>query len=250
MNYRHAFHAGNFADVFKHAALTRILVHLREKALRSTPGKKWKIAHLPNGVDTTFFRADRKRDAAARHACGVEPGHTVVLAMCRDFRDPVKGVSLMAGALKILAAKNVQVILGGAFAETLASEIPDRLHPTPLGYIGNNRARRDLFEIANVFLFTSREETCPCVVLEAMSAECCVVSTPLEAVREQLQSGVSGLLAGAFTDEALAQELARACNNPAWTAEIGRRARAEVLERFSEEVMLSRHEELYRRLAR
>ena len=31
MNYRHAFHAGNFADVFKHAALTRILVHLREK---------------------------------------------------------------------------------------------------------------------------------------------------------------------------------------------------------------------------
>jgi 23S rRNA (adenine2030-N6)-methyltransferase len=34
MNYRHAFHAGNFADVFKHAVFTRILIHLREK---STP---------------------------------------------------------------------------------------------------------------------------------------------------------------------------------------------------------------------
>jgi 23S rRNA (adenine2030-N6)-methyltransferase len=31
MNYRHAFHAGNFADVLKHAVLTRILVHLRGK---------------------------------------------------------------------------------------------------------------------------------------------------------------------------------------------------------------------------
>src|SRR5262245_7561614 len=31
MNYRHAFHAGNFADVFKHAVLTRILVHLLAK---------------------------------------------------------------------------------------------------------------------------------------------------------------------------------------------------------------------------
>jgi 23S rRNA (adenine2030-N6)-methyltransferase len=31
MNYRHAFHAGNFADVFKHAVLVRILLHLREK---------------------------------------------------------------------------------------------------------------------------------------------------------------------------------------------------------------------------
>jgi 23S rRNA (adenine2030-N6)-methyltransferase len=31
MNYRHAYHAGNFADVVKHALLCRVLVHLREK---------------------------------------------------------------------------------------------------------------------------------------------------------------------------------------------------------------------------
>jgi 23S rRNA (adenine2030-N6)-methyltransferase len=31
VNYQHAFHAGNFADVHKHAVLARILVHLRMK---------------------------------------------------------------------------------------------------------------------------------------------------------------------------------------------------------------------------
>src|SRR5215813_3621483 len=31
MNYRHAFHAGNFADVIKHIVLTRILTYLQEK---------------------------------------------------------------------------------------------------------------------------------------------------------------------------------------------------------------------------
>jgi 23S rRNA (adenine2030-N6)-methyltransferase len=31
MNYQHAFHAGNFADVHKHVVLTRILVYLRQK---------------------------------------------------------------------------------------------------------------------------------------------------------------------------------------------------------------------------
>jgi 23S rRNA (adenine2030-N6)-methyltransferase len=31
MNYRHAYHAGNFADVIKHAMLCRVLVHLRDK---------------------------------------------------------------------------------------------------------------------------------------------------------------------------------------------------------------------------
>src|ERR1043166_7379457 len=31
MNYRHAFHAGNFADVVKHAVIARIVAHLKEK---------------------------------------------------------------------------------------------------------------------------------------------------------------------------------------------------------------------------
>src|SRR5581483_4753501 len=31
MNYRHAYHAGNAADVVKHAVLCRVLTHLREK---------------------------------------------------------------------------------------------------------------------------------------------------------------------------------------------------------------------------
>lgn len=33
MNYRHAYHAGNFADVFKHALLTRILIYLMRKEM-------------------------------------------------------------------------------------------------------------------------------------------------------------------------------------------------------------------------
>lgn len=31
MNYRHAYHAGNFADVFKHVVLTRVLTYLAQK---------------------------------------------------------------------------------------------------------------------------------------------------------------------------------------------------------------------------
>ncbi len=31
MNYRHAFHAGNFADILKHVVLARILEHLKAK---------------------------------------------------------------------------------------------------------------------------------------------------------------------------------------------------------------------------
>jgi glycosyltransferase involved in cell wall biosynthesis len=225
-------------------------LHLRSKALRSTPGRKWEITHIPNGVNTAFFHGTRKNDGAARRALGVEPQCTVVLAMCRDFRDPVKGSSLMVGALQLLDADKIQVVLLGESGEQIASQIPSRLRPTPLGYVGGDTAKRDLLEIADIFLFTSLEETFPCVVLEAMSAECCVVSTPLAAVREQLESGVSGFVAAKFTAESIAHELARICNDPVLRREVARCARDVVVERFSEEVMISQHAELYRRISR
>ena len=31
MNYDHAYHAGNFADVVKHAVLTRVVEYLKRK---------------------------------------------------------------------------------------------------------------------------------------------------------------------------------------------------------------------------
>jgi len=34
MNYRHAFHAGNFADIVKHAVLTLVLQRMRAKPTR------------------------------------------------------------------------------------------------------------------------------------------------------------------------------------------------------------------------
>jgi 23S rRNA (adenine2030-N6)-methyltransferase len=56
LNYRHAFHAGNFADVMKHALLVRILVHLRRK---ETP---FRVVDTHAGIG--FY--DLEADEAAR----------------------------------------------------------------------------------------------------------------------------------------------------------------------------------------
>src|ERR1700722_17427046 len=60
MNYRHAFHAGNFADVVKHLALVRILLHLSRK---ETPFAVID-SHAGRGVyDPTADEARRPREA-------------------------------------------------------------------------------------------------------------------------------------------------------------------------------------------
>jgi len=57
MNYRHAFHAGNFADVVKHAVLARIIAHLKEKP-------------------AAFRVIDTHAGASAYDLAGVEAGRT------------------------------------------------------------------------------------------------------------------------------------------------------------------------------
>lgn len=56
MNYRHAFHAGNFADVFKHALLTRILLYMVQKPA--------KMLFLDTHAGVGLY--DLKSDAAQR----------------------------------------------------------------------------------------------------------------------------------------------------------------------------------------
>ena len=80
MNYRHAFHAGNFADVHKHAVLARILTYLRQKpaafrvidshagagrydlfAEEATRGGEWR-----DGIDRLWHGASAAKDTSAR----------------------------------------------------------------------------------------------------------------------------------------------------------------------------------------
>jgi 23S rRNA (adenine2030-N6)-methyltransferase len=56
MNYRHGFHAGNFADVFKHALLARLLVYLTRK---DSPFRVFDTHAGEGGYDLAADEAER-----------------------------------------------------------------------------------------------------------------------------------------------------------------------------------------------
>lgn len=61
MNYRHAYHAGNFADVVKHAALVSVILHLKKK------DKPFAVidSHAGRGIyDTASTEAEKTGEAA------------------------------------------------------------------------------------------------------------------------------------------------------------------------------------------
>ncbi len=77
MNYQHAFHAGNFADVHKHVVLARILTHLRAKPaafrvieLTPAPGVTTCLPRKPTRSGEWRDGIARVWEAAARQKLG------------------------------------------------------------------------------------------------------------------------------------------------------------------------------------
>ena len=94
MNYRHAFHAGNFADVMKHALLTRMLVHLR---LKETP---FRVVDTHAGIgryDLAGEEAERTLEWRAGIGRLDEPFGPEVEALLAPYRDVLAGIRTRYG---------------------------------------------------------------------------------------------------------------------------------------------------------
>lgn len=96
MNYRHGFHAGNFADVLKHVVLMRILTHLNGKA---TP---YRVVDTHAGAgrydlgSEEALRTHEWKDGVAR--IDRSPLAPAVEALLKPWRDAVSGARALHGA--------------------------------------------------------------------------------------------------------------------------------------------------------
>ncbi len=98
MNYRHAFHAGSFADVVKHAVLARVIAHLREKpaAFRVIDTHAGAGLYDLSGPEAT--RGGEWRDGIARViAAQFAPEVAALLAPYRGAVAALNGAKVSAG---------------------------------------------------------------------------------------------------------------------------------------------------------
>ena len=95
MNYRHAFHAGNFADVLKHLVLVRVLAHLAAKP------KPFRAVDTHAGIGLYDLDADEAARTGEWHD-GIgrldAPFAPAVEALLAPYRDAVAAVRARHGA--------------------------------------------------------------------------------------------------------------------------------------------------------
>ena len=123
-------------------------------------------------------------------------------------------------------------------------ELADRVELP--GWIESAQAWRLLAE-SGVFILPSRMEGLPVAILEAMAMGAAVVTTPVGAIPDAIEDGVTGLLVPAGDAPALAAAIARLLGDPGLRARLADAARRRFEAQFTIERTAERVAALYRR---
>jgi glycosyltransferase involved in cell wall biosynthesis len=196
---------------------------------------------IANGVDTERFVADAEAGVALRTSLGI-PSSAFLLAHVARFH-PHKGHAVLLAALAALPANGADVRLlcvgdGVSAVDTLAQRLgADRRRV----YVADAMADlRPVYSAADVVVSPSLTESFPTVVAEAMSCARPCIATDVGDSAVLVHD--CGRVVPAGSVEALRDAICDVAGGSAATrAEAGRRARARIVNHFSESIAVRTH---------
>lgn len=200
---------------------------------------------LYNGVDTSSFRPLEVRAAEAGAADPLRIGSVGRLVA-------VKNYGLLLNAFARLPQPACRLVLIGegperAALERLAGELGIR---DRVDFAGHRDDVPQLLRTLDVFVLPSLSEGMSNTLLEAMATGIPAVASDVGGNREIIESERSGLLFRSQDVDGAAAQLLRLLGSLELRRALGSAGAARVRGTFSIEAMLSRYEELYRRLWR
>jgi glycosyltransferase involved in cell wall biosynthesis len=207
--------------------------HLQGLILAQNPKARTMV--IPNGIDITRYRPDQPKDGS-------------ILVVTRMFER--KGVQYLIRALADMRDyPEVNIVGDGPYLpelRKLAEELGCRVNF--LGFIDNKTERFiNLLESARYFIFTSAAENFPIVLLEAMTAALCIITSNDNGCIEVVDD--CAVTIPPKQEQELKLALQRVLADPELAASYGKRARERVEAHFCSEAVTRKHLELYKSLS-
>jgi glycosyltransferase involved in cell wall biosynthesis len=163
------------------------------EARRSALLGRFRIEHIPNGLDLQVFQP-RNRDAA-RKTFGIKAEERVMLFVSDDLHNSRKGLDLLLSAIESIEARANVVLVSvgiGAMPHIGGSR---RLH---FGRVDSDYLLSVIYSMADVFVITSREDNLPQTALEAIACGCPVVGFSVGGLPDIIEDGETGFLTPPF----------------------------------------------------
>lgn len=201
------------------------------------------IVCMPNMIDTHRFRPLENRKELRRRY-GMPEDKKIVLFGAADSGtgNRNKGFSYLARALEKLEAERYHLVIFGNSDGKL--ELPDEYARTLLGYIQEEAQMAEIYNLADVYVTPSLQETFGFTVCESMACGTPVAAFAVGGILNQIMHKSNGYLAEKKNVEDLAAGIAFCAEN---SEKLGGEARKGA-ERFSFEAIGERYEKFLREI--
>jgi len=171
--------------------------------------KAGKITVIHNGIDPEKFVSSAD-PVMVKEKYHIAPSAKVMGIVAR--LNPVKDHKAFFNTVKIVSEKvpNVHAVVAGdgELREELENYVREIGLSDSVSFLGSvGRELPDVLRMMDVFLLTSRVESLPNVLLEAMSASIPVVATNTHGVPEIVDDGINGYLVSVGDSAAMAEKV-------------------------------------------
>jgi len=193
-----------------------------------------RILYLPNSIDVNFFKPKEEKE------------DNLLLYLGRIV--PVKGLHVLLESLRYIKQSTRLVIVGpiGDFKyyqdilEHIERENKKGKHKiTYLGIVPQAELMK-IYQEASIFILPSFWEAFPVVILEALSCETPVITTPVGGNPEVIRNSENGILVPPNNPLKLAEAIQHLIDNKDIRIRMGKEGRKWVIKNFSLEVIAKR----------
>ncbi len=204
-----------------------------------------KVRVIPNGVDVERFHP-RWPDRKLQAAFGLRPDAPTVGIVAALRPEKNHEMFLFTAALVRAALPETRFLIVGEGPQRAKLELLSRRLgiAEAVRFLGVRRDVPELLSLIDVAVLTSRMETNPLSLLEAMAAEKPVVATRVGSVEESVAEGRSGYLIAPGDSRAMAERIVELLRDRRRAATMGRAGRESVIARWSVERMVRGYEDL------
>lgn len=218
------------------ATLVDVSEHERDRALAARVGRRRQHAVVHNGVPDVGpgLRADPM-------------SHPPRIAMVARFETQKDHAALLRALAHLVRLPWTADLVGDGPLEPAArAQVRDAGLADRVRFLGTRTDVAQVLAAAQVAVLTTRWESLPLAVLEAMRAGLPVVATAVGGMAEAVDDGRTGLLVPPGDDVALVAALRRVLDDPVLRAGMGLAGRRRYLGHFTHARMLSDIEARYR----
>ena len=210
------------------------------------------IHHIPYGLDTDMYQP--LDGDMCRAALGIPVGKKVLLYTVRQMNSfhsasYVKGVDFLVRAVQDLPVslrKETVLLLMGNGSETLTHDFD--MTVMPLGFVSSDRLKAIAYSAADLFVFPTRADNLPLVLIESIACGTPVVSFRVGGVPDIVRPGLSGFLADPEDSKQLSTGIVQLLEDGPLRTRLSGHCREIAVKEYNLDLYVNRHITLYRQV--